>query len=278
MDVNCIKMPYTPGWHYIPNVFPRSAAFHAPLPKGKRFIVAEPIEIAAQSHYTLKQHAGEQLDQGDLDILLGVTTKLAQLEAVGCATQGDFVSFQLSQLFYACARTPGNYASFLKHFERLSEAMFTASFKYFPDAGLSETPWSLIELINDGSWEIKVRVSNEYRKLFALEYTGICDDQRRQLLPDGQWLHAFFSSHSKKREVSPLEIGRLIGRSPDKALAIEPMLIKQFAKISAVTGWECKLELGNASVMKKGKEKGYNSKTKKAQGSGAKSMAPDGEI
>lgn len=268
MDVNCSKLPHTPGWHYIANILVRSAVFHSPLPKGKRYIVSEPRDIPSLGNYALKQHAGEQLAQNDLDVFLGVASKLTELETAGYSAPGEFVSIRLSKLFYACARTTGNYASLLEHFVRLAEAKFTATLRDFPGVDLSTTPWSLIDLVNDGGWEINVRLSHEYRKLLMLESTGICDEQRRRLTQDGQWLHAFFSSHTHNLPLTPLNIGRLMGRSKEQAISIEPMLIRQLAKLSAVTGWDCSLKTGKTLIKKYSKGKGYNSRTKKTNKKG----------
>lgn len=292
MVPSTLKMPYSTGWHFIPNIFIRSAAFHGLLPGLKRKIFKDfdPQVIPSLSNYKLTQHTGEQLAQNDLDALLGVTAMIAYTELNAVVAPEGPSSLRLRPLLFACRRTDnkGNREKLLENLNRLASASFTAVLHDYPNADFDNTPWPLIEMFKAGEDEadkneVTIKISKAYRELLQLEHTGISSHEREQLTQDGQWLHAFFSSHKQPRPYSPLKLGQLIGRTSDQVFGFEPTLVRQLKTLSKVTGWTCAMEKGMASVKKTSKGKGFSLKraspsTSRSGSAPPKANTPDSQF
>lgn len=194
-EVKQLSLPFPWGEEVrgTPNILIRSALYAVVRPGQRRWFKQE--QICSLDGYTII-YAGEQLDQGDLDIWNQVV-HLCQHDL------GGYVLCSKKQLLRNLDRGEGkeNKLWLMRGLDRL----VAASVKLIDmTAGTKEDPRvineNMLGYMMDGD-KLLLRASEKWATLYIRDSYTLIDWQRRLAIPPRsqltKWLHAFYSSHAK---------------------------------------------------------------------------------
>lgn len=221
-----------------PSAALRGAVFSSLVFRGRttRPAYAKPTLVAEYGHVQVLQTAGEQLDQGDLDVFL-------ELARIGVERDSTRISVGADELLKALGRKRGGESRrwLSESISRLKRASFL-----FRVPGLHEWETSFLlefdrnlgtQLVRDYEISLNSRLVALYEKSNTL----IRADRRNAIGTDslGKWLHAFVSSfHRGSETVLKVETVReLSGRKDSRPDRFKITLAETVERLRVVSGW-----------------------------------------
>lgn len=226
-----------------PNVILRSALFGI-VKKGNRKYEKNVLK-ATFNGYTVK-YSGEQLDQSDLDVWLEC------LQRCQSTPLGKVVKFTPNDFLISIGRSNGksDYVWLNESLWRLrvndveiSDGRYTYMgsliFEQYRDEETTESCLILnpkiVVCFDDSGW------------------TGITKSVRLQLKgkPLTQWIHGFYSSHSKPVPIKVETIRELSGSSIKELRMFRYRLKNALYELASVTGWNCYIDDADKVIISK---------------------------
>lgn len=241
----------------MPNSLARSMLFSSVPSNVKRRQYTEETLIASWPDVDLYQRAGIQMSQSEASVWMELLRMTMACAAPGPTDQRKVkVQFTASELLRALGRDTGgsDKKDLLKTISRLGKALLRVKI-----GGSVRFTGKLLSFASDqpsADHRYEVQMNMALASLFAGGWAFI-DLRQRQALkgnPLAQWLHAHYSTHSKK----PLRIGHrklqeLCGRAKMREKIWLKGLQSALSLMQLVTTWTCVLDkFGNVNVNKLG--------------------------
>lgn len=223
-------LPFWPeGRHGVPNAILRSALFSV-VERGKRKYMKR-AEVASIQGLEIR-YTGEQLDQSDLDAWQGLLS-LARRQQLG-----DRVEFSIKPFLGMISRSDGKSD---REWLKIAISRMSATTIEIRHGDLTYGGSLIDEFYRDERTGRYVIVLNEKLvNLFqptawtALDWNSRVNLKRQQL---AQWLHAFYSTHSKPFAYKVETLRELSGSGVQVPRMFRFKLRKALDQVAAVTGW-----------------------------------------
>ncbi|HGJ5866276.1 plasmid replication initiator TrfA [Arsenophonus nasoniae] len=227
----------------VPNIILRSALFGL-VAKGTRKYEKSVLK-ATVNGYEIK-YTGEQLDQSDLDVWLECLQRCQE------SPLGNAVKFSSYDFLLSIRRNTGKtqYKWLDESLNRMKANAVQLSDKKYTYIG------SLInEIYRDEETGLNCLVLNpKIVNCFGdAEWTGIVKALRLKLKgkPLTQWLHGFYSSHSKPVPIKVETLKRLCGSERGELRKFRYDLKKSLSELSNITGWNCIIDQTDKVIVSK---------------------------
>lgn len=229
----------------IPNAILRSSLFGV-VGKGHRKYERSALKATVQG-LTVK-FTGEQLDQSDLDVYLECVRR--------CAKQplGELVRFSIYDFLKSIGRHTG------KSDHEWVKSCLTRLFVCGVELGDGRF-FYMGHLINEQyrdekTGEFVIALNPKMAGFFSGEaWTGLSLTERNTLKgkPLAQWLHGFYSSHSKPFPYKVDTIRELCGSDTGALRMFKFKLKKSLTALAVATGWQCWIDENDLVHVKKTK-------------------------
>jgi hypothetical protein len=227
----------------VPNAILRSSLFGV-VGKGNRKYEKKVLKAAVQG-LTVK-FTGEQLDQADLDVYLECVRRCAK------KSLGELVGFSIYDFLKSIGRNTGksDHEWVKSTFLRL-----TACVVEIGDGRFFYTGHLINEQYRDEkTGEFVIALNPKIVGFFSGEaWTGLSLTERNTLKgkPLAQWLHGFYSSHSKPFPYKVDTIRELCGSNVSALWKFRQILKKSLTDLHTATSWQCWIDESDLVNVKK---------------------------
>jgi hypothetical protein len=227
----------------VPNAILRSSLFGV-VGKGHRKYERNVLKATVQG-LTVK-FTGEQLDQADLDVYLECVRRCTK------KSLGELVRFTAYDFLKSIGRKTGKF-----EYEWLKVCLtrlFVCGLelgdgRLFYDGHLINEKYR-----DEKTGEFVIALNPKIAKFFSGDvWTGLLLTERTTLKgkPLAQWLHGFYSSHSKPFSYKVETIKELCGSDVSALKTFKQKLKKSLADLTVATGWQCWIDESDLVNVKK---------------------------